>query len=127
MIPPAMLTTQSASNGSIWLPLGLLIAAVMVGGFIVLALRRRFLNDSSGPAQTPGGLLDEMRRMHEAGELSDEEYDRVRRRLARKAAGPLTSQALSPNAPQADPHETPDHNNPGAPPPDSGGGPSNPS
>lgn len=104
-------TTSSGGGGSIWLPLALLIAAVIIGGLVVLALRKKFLGEQEPPRQAVGGLLDEMRRMHAAGELSDEEFDRVRKRLARKAAGVAESPTPQPRA-----EDSPDSGGSSAPP-----------
>lgn len=72
-------------TGQILLWVFLLIVLIVVGGLGVMALRRRLLSKDRGTDTS--GLMDDMRAMHARGELSDEEYDRVRKRMAARAAG----------------------------------------
>lgn len=60
-----------------WLAiLGLL---VIVGGVVLLHLRRRLGRDESAPPT--GFTLHELREMHARGELTDEEFERARTAL----------------------------------------------
>ncbi|MFG0307471.1 MAG: hypothetical protein ACF8Q5_14805 [Phycisphaerales bacterium JB040] len=72
-------------TGQILLWVFVLIVVIVLGGLGVMALRRRLLSRDDGAGAS--GLMDEMRAMHARGELSDEEYDRVRKRMAARAAG----------------------------------------
>lgn len=79
------LAQSSTPTGQILLWVFVLIVVIVVGGLAVLELRRRLLSKDRGSMSA--GLMDEMRTMHARGELSDEEYDRVRKRMAARAAG----------------------------------------
>lgn len=63
-----------------------LIILIVVGGLVVIAMRRKLLSKDSFIGHE-SGLMDEMRGMHARGELTTEEYDRIRKRLVAKAAG----------------------------------------
>ena len=65
------------SDVAIWLAvLGLL---VIVGGVVLLHLRRRMGRDESAPPT--GFTLHDLREMHARGELTDEEFQRARTAL----------------------------------------------
>ncbi len=55
------------------------LALFVVLGFGVLIYRRRYLSPRS--EQSEGFSLEDIRQMHRSGQLSDEEYDRMRRAL----------------------------------------------
>jgi len=61
--------------------LGILIALVVAGGILLLVLRR-FLHPNA-PSNDPGLSLDDLRRMHHEGLLSDEEYETARNQIVR--------------------------------------------
>lgn len=63
-----------------------LIVLIVIGGLVVVAMRRKLLSRDNSIGHE-SGLMDEMRGMHSRGELTTEEYDRIRKRLAAKAAG----------------------------------------
>lgn len=66
----------------VWL--GILIVVAVVGGALLMVYRRRlFAPDSSSQA----GLLDDLRAMRDQGQISPEEYDAARKRMAARVAG----------------------------------------
>lgn len=62
-----------------------LIVAVVVGGYIIMTLRRRLLSDR--PDATAGGLFQDLEAMHRRGELSDEELARAKRAVTERILG----------------------------------------
>ena len=67
---------------------GILIVAVVGGGFIVMAIRRGlFANDGSTSSGESGLMLDGLRRMRKRGEISDEEYEAARDALTSGLTG----------------------------------------
>lgn len=78
--------TTARASGQVLVLVGVLIAAAIIGGVVVLAVRRRLMRADSDAAQSVG-LAESLRRMRDQGVISPEEYDRVRKTMARKAAG----------------------------------------
>jgi hypothetical protein len=63
---------------------GVLIAVIMVGGLLLMWLRRRmFMADSMEQA---GGLMESLRKMRDTGQMSQEEYDAARKAMAARVA-----------------------------------------
>ncbi|HEX8876206.1 MAG TPA: SHOCT domain-containing protein [Phycisphaerales bacterium] len=87
---PSSLAAQAPSN-SILLVAGLLIVVVLIASIAVLALRKRLFAPPENGTD-PGSLMDQVRAMHERGEISQDEYDRVRRRLVAQAASRTPSE-----------------------------------
>lgn len=74
-----------------WSPSRVISSAAMLAGAVILlvlvgvVVRRLVVGrGDQAPAQRAGLTLREMRRMHEAGELSDEEFEAVKASLARR-------------------------------------------
>lgn len=63
--------------------LGALAALVVVGGVVIYALRRSL---GGGPAPAEGFTLHDLRRMHAAGTLSDQEFERAKAALIEHAS-----------------------------------------
>ena len=84
---------------------GALLVAVLIV-IVVAVLVRRLLLRSSDPSDAGGFTLAEMRRMHEAGELSDEEWESAKAALrahTRRAAGVADdADELDPPAPASE-------------------------
>lgn len=84
--------------------LGILLGVVIVGTIIIFILRRSLSGASDMLDQ--GFLLDDLRRLHREGELSDEEFDKAKAALVSR----LTS--ATPDIPAdsgVTPRRTPDH------------------
>lgn len=79
------MTLAQSSSGQALLYLGVLIALVLAAGVVVIVLRRRILG-AEGESQAEG-LMDNLRRMRDQGQLSQEEFEASRRIMARRAAG----------------------------------------
>ena len=83
-----MLAAQTHQPQSV-VPMILLIVVMifitMLLGAAILALRRRMFDRGPGSAH-PGSMLDELRRMHKSGRLSDAEFETARRALSAKLA-----------------------------------------
>lgn len=86
LAPFPTLAAQQAASNQILFVAGLLIAIVLVASIAVLALRKSLFAAPEKP-EDPGSLMDQVRAMHKRGEISQDEYDRVRRRLVAQAAG----------------------------------------
>ncbi len=79
---PAVSTAAAGpASGSIFSDVGLAVLGllVIVGGVVLLSLRRRLGRDEPSPAT--GFTLHELREMHARGELTDEEFQRARTAL----------------------------------------------
>ncbi|MCC5786120.1 MAG: hypothetical protein JJU33_05415 [Phycisphaerales bacterium] len=82
---PGSLLAQAGSTpaGEIVLWVGLLIVALIVGAGLIMMLRNRALR-SADDASTDKGVFDSLRKMHERGELSDEEFNAARESIIRR-------------------------------------------
>ncbi len=75
-----------AQSGTDWGPwllwIGVILAALLVAAWAVLLIRRRLFD---APQETrPAFSLEQLRTMHERGELSGAEYAALREKLARE-------------------------------------------
>lgn len=68
----------------LWWGGALLIVSLILGG-LVLALRRKFF--SGGGDESQNFSLQELRRMNNAGEISDEEFETLRARVIAELGG----------------------------------------
>lgn len=59
----------------------LILAAVIVMGFVLVSWVRRRLTSTEGPP-APGFSLDDLRALHRSGQMSDQEYERARAKMA---------------------------------------------
>lgn len=82
---PSPVLAQSSSALDVLPWIGGLILLVIVGGALVMIVRRRLLSDPASPSQA--GLAEQLRRLHADGQVSDEEYQRIRRAMADRVAG----------------------------------------
>lgn len=83
-----MLLAQHSANkqiGPMLMQLGLLIGLVVLTGLIILLVRKWMF--SQGDEAVTGSMFDDLRRLRETGEISEVEYDYLRRCIANKAAG----------------------------------------
>lgn len=83
-----MFLAQSSANkqiGPMLTQLGLLIGLVVFAGLILLLVRKWMFSQSEESAS--GSMFDDLRRLLEAGEISQVEYDYLRKCIANKAAG----------------------------------------
>jgi hypothetical protein len=79
-----LLASSASIDVLIWV--GVLLGGVLSGSLIILSMRKSLFapHDQAGDS---GTLMEQMRRMHQRGEISPEEYEKVRRRLVEKASG----------------------------------------
>lgn len=79
---PGVTLAQSVADLTpllVWI--AVLIAIAIVGGVVLLAIRRRLFAPPPTRHESLGGLMDDLRAMHARGDLSDEEYEATRRRM----------------------------------------------
>lgn len=65
-----------------WLVAMLVLA--LVGGVLALYIRHRMLRDDDGPGV---GMLEDLRRMRDSGDLSEDEYEQARLVMFARATG----------------------------------------
>lgn len=75
----------AAANVEILVWVAILLGVVLSGSLVILTLRKKVFAPSDVESD-PGTLMEQMRRMESRGEISTEEFDRVRRKLVEKAA-----------------------------------------
>ncbi|MCL4220444.1 MAG: hypothetical protein KJZ65_03645 [Phycisphaerales bacterium] len=83
-----MLLAQNSADrqlGPMLTQLGLLIGLVVFTGLIILLIRKWLF--SQGEEAVTGSMFDDLRRLRDAGEISEVEYDYLRKCIANKAAG----------------------------------------
>ena len=106
LLLPAM-STRSGQLSDIFLPLFLLLIAVVVGAAIIHFLRRSMRRSQDRPDE--GFTLHDLRVMHKSGALSDEEFRRARAKLLEQV-GRAAEDAPedSPEGPKKTQNEQPD-------------------
>jgi len=77
---------QGATLGSLAWMLGALIAAVALLGGVAIWARSRTLRDAGHPERDLWSLSD-LREMHRLGQLSDEEFERLKQRAIGQFGG----------------------------------------
>ncbi|MBM4108458.1 MAG: hypothetical protein FJ255_06540 [Phycisphaerae bacterium] len=88
--PPPPAPRPRQAMGDVLILAVALIALAVVGGLIWTAVRRRLL--ARDQAASHLGIAESLRDMHARGILSTEEYDRVRRSVARAVADAAKAQ-----------------------------------
>lgn len=98
MLTIAPATGESGSPASVkrmLIPIGGLIVLALIGGVAVLLARRRMLAKDAAVADQ-GGLLDDLRKMRDTGQISPEEFDAARKSIAAKLKGEARPAAVRP-------------------------------
>ncbi|HMN40644.1 MAG TPA: SHOCT domain-containing protein [Phycisphaerales bacterium] len=83
---PTILAQAKPSNPTpalIWA--GILIVCAMVGGVVVMYLRRKMLEQQRG-TNSSASLMETLRDMHARGEISTDEYEQTRRSIASRVS-----------------------------------------
>jgi hypothetical protein len=75
---------KSASSAAlVWV--GVLMAVILVGGLLLMLMRRKLFAPEAG-AMSAGGIMEDLRRMRDAGQITQEEYDSIRKNMATRLA-----------------------------------------
>ncbi|MEM0984377.1 MAG: SHOCT domain-containing protein [Planctomycetota bacterium] len=99
MIAALAQTTQNNGNPVdvlIWV--GALIVLVILGGVGIMVLKQRLFAEPSASEESVG-LMEELRRAHQRGELTDEQYKAARGKLLARATGSDITPASRPSMP----------------------------
>ena len=80
--PPKQPKPGAASAAVLWV--GVLMVAALAGGILWLWLRRQLF--AADAATAPGSIMEDLRRMRDQGQITQEEYDTVRKRMVAKLA-----------------------------------------
>jgi hypothetical protein len=86
---------SSGDTTRVLLWVGVLIGLTMIGGLLVMWVRRRILtNDTAGN----DGLMESLRKLRDSGAISPQEYDATRKAMARRVAGDLANPKPDPTS-----------------------------
>ena len=111
-MPPiaSLLSTSPTAAGDVFsevLPwLVVLVILVLVGGIVISAIRKSIRSDEGDAAH--GFTLHDLRRMHAAGDLSDEQFERAKAKLIRAVRSSTSENTPPPE--RAEPQENGDSN-----------------
>ncbi|MBX2851127.1 MAG: hypothetical protein KTR15_05205 [Phycisphaeraceae bacterium] len=95
LLQPALLLADPKTYASqIYLWLGVIVALAFVLGFIALWLRKKLLTDHEQPPM--GFTLKDLRAMHEAGDLSDEELAAAEEKALARSRSHYLGHAVAP-------------------------------
>lgn len=86
----AILLAQTSAERDpvrLFVVIGLLMAAVLALGLIIMQLRKRLLGGES-QEDTSGSILEDIRAMRRRGEISEDEFQTMRRRIVAKLSAP---------------------------------------
>ena len=72
-----------------------LIVSALVGGLVILVVRKRMLAPDASNELASEGLFDSLRRMRDSGEISRDEYEHARKRLIESATKPKAGPAMT--------------------------------
>lgn len=96
-LAPALFPAQAGSTaaGEVVMWVGALIVVLIVGAGLIMMLRNRALR-SADDASTDKGVFDSLRRMHERGEISDEEFNAARDSIIKRLRTKTSSENVDP-------------------------------
>lgn len=96
-----------------WVSVGLLVAALLAGAVVIWIVERWRKSASAAAKQADYGQLSDYREMFDRGEITAEEYEKLRLRVSERVKPPpaLPGQAAPLPNPAAPP-ETPGHDSP---------------
>lgn len=94
-------TSGAGGLGHFLIWIGAFIGIIAVAGLALLAYRKRML--SAQDAASSGSLLDQLRRMHKEGSMTQQEYDAARKAIVSRVAarGPGAPPKPAPAKPDA--------------------------
>lgn len=78
---PAQRAATTTETSQILLWVAVLVVVVIVGGVMIL-LVRRWLLAKDADASSGAGMMEGLRGMRRSGQISEEEYDLIRKRMA---------------------------------------------
>ncbi|MBX3367740.1 MAG: SHOCT domain-containing protein [Phycisphaeraceae bacterium] len=90
-LPAIGTIAQTEAAGAIVWAIVLIVAAI-IGGFVILAVRKRILSPERTDMESEG-LFDSLRRMRDSGEISRQEYDSARKRIIERTLDARSSDA----------------------------------
>lgn len=94
MLLLAAATDKSSRLFAETLPWLLLLLGVIIAGGVIIFLARRYVN--AGSTDAAGGFtLHDLREMHKAGEISDEEFTRAKAQMIGRVAAEKAEQAAA--------------------------------
>lgn len=76
----------AAANLEVLFWVAILLGVTISGSLVILSMRKRLFAPQRD-TDDPGTLMEQMRVMERRGEITKEEFDRVRRRLVDQASG----------------------------------------
>jgi hypothetical protein len=98
-----MLLADGVGGVIIW---SLLIIGLVIGGFVAVTWLRRWVS-SADDAPAGGFSLGELRRLHQEGQMSDEEYEKAKAMIVEVAKAAAAKQAERLAAGKNPPRRTP--------------------
>lgn len=92
-LPAIGTIAQTEAAGAVGWAAVLVVAAIL-GGFVILAVRKRMLSPERTEMDSEG-LFDSLRRMRDSGEISTQEYDSARKRIIQRTLEARSSEAIA--------------------------------
>jgi hypothetical protein len=93
-MPSAPLAAQENALSSVFV-WSLVLVALVIGAFWLVSVLKRRLKASDHEPASVGFTLSDLREMHRAGQLSDEEFERARTKMAASLKKDLKQPPLS--------------------------------
>jgi len=91
---------QSSLDARAFLYILLLIILAIVGGLIILAVKRRIFDERNDQDQSTATLMETLERMRRTGEISQAEYEQTRRTIIEKTRAMLDRDNDNPEPPK---------------------------
>lgn len=95
-VPGFTLAQSSSGAASVLLWVGVLVAVCVAGGLVMVAVRRKMLAEDS--RRDDGSMLDHLRDQVARGELSQDEFDAIKRRVVARLAEQMAPDKAEPPA-----------------------------
>lgn len=89
---PVSSASRAEQLSKVWMFVGVLIVLSVLGGFAIMRYRKIMLGSVEEPDDAKG-LMDSLRALRDSGEMSEEEYQQTRRRLAEQMAARFEEEA----------------------------------
>lgn len=90
-----LLAATPTSGVLLWV--GVLIVLAMVGGLVMVLVRRSMLGEP--PDSGDAGLMEQLRGMVERGEMTQDEYDLARRKIVERAKAGMAAKDANDKGP----------------------------